>query len=160
MSIELSNADCEKGQVAQQPPISYAQPKSSTTLIASRETIKMRTPKGEFKQALLGNRVDGEECIKHISSFRQYMEKLGHEAKLELAQEATQAAYYDLTKVKGEKFLDKEIPLQKPRDLRKSGLRKKSLRKPRSLRAPSWARHMISSVNCYETTQKPNGIES
>ncbi len=54
----------------------------------------------------------------------------------------------------------KKVLLKKPRYLIKSTLRKKSLRKPRLLRAPSRAQHMISFVNCYETTQKPNGIES
>jgi len=68
-SIELSIADCKRGQVSQRPPISYVQSKSSTTLIASRETIKMKTPEGESKQAVLGNGADGEEYVKHLKAF-------------------------------------------------------------------------------------------
>ncbi len=92
-SVELSNADCKWGQVSQRPPILYVQSKSSTTLIASRETIKKKTPEGESKQAVLGNGADGEEYVKHLMAFHQYAEKLGHEAKLESTEKATQAAY-------------------------------------------------------------------
>ena len=54
----------------------------------------------------------------------------------------------------------RRIPLQKSRDLKKSRLKKKCLRKPRLLSAPSHARPTISFVNCYKMTQKHNGIES
>ena len=87
--MELSDADCEKGQVTQRPPIAYAQSKSSTALMSTRETIKMKTPEGESKQTLLGNRADGEEYVKHLMSFHQYSEKLGHEADLEAAAKVT-----------------------------------------------------------------------
>ena len=120
----------------------------------------MKTPEGESKQAVLGNGAGGEEYVKHLNNFFQYAEKLGHEAKLELAAVATQTAYQNLKKVRGEILLTKKVLLQKPRDLRKSRLGKESLRKPRLLRAPSRAQPMISFVNCYKMTQKPNGIES
>ncbi len=58
-SVEISDADCEKGQVSQRPPISYATSKSSTALMSSRDTIKMKTPEGESKQTLLNNGADG-----------------------------------------------------------------------------------------------------
>ena len=61
------------------------QSKSSTTLIASRETIKMKTPEGESKQAVLGNGADREDYVKHLKAFFRYAEKMGHEAKLGLA---------------------------------------------------------------------------
>jgi hypothetical protein len=76
-SVELSDADYEKGQVTQWPPIAYAQSKSGTALMSTRETIKMKTPKGESKQTLLGDGADGEEYVKHLMSFHQYLEKLG-----------------------------------------------------------------------------------
>ena len=68
-SVELSDADCKKGQFTQRPPIAHAQSKSSTALMSSMDTIKMKTPKGESKQTLLGNGVDGEKYIKHLMSF-------------------------------------------------------------------------------------------
>ena len=68
-SIELSNADCEKGQVTQQPPIAYAESKASTALMSTRDTIKMKTPEGESKQTLLGNGADEEEYVEHLMSF-------------------------------------------------------------------------------------------
>ena len=52
--------------------ISYATSKSSTALILSRDTIKMKTPEGESKQTLLCDRADGEEYAKHLMSFGQY----------------------------------------------------------------------------------------
>jgi len=158
-SVELSNADCEKGQVSQRPPISYAQPKSSTTLIASRETIKMKTPEGESNHALLANGADGEEYVCHIMAFHQYLEKLGHEAKLEAASKVSRVVYQSFKKVKGEKPPEKEKnSTAETRDLQKSRLRKKHLRKPRLPSAPSHARPTISFINCYETTQKHNGM--
>jgi hypothetical protein len=35
-------------------------------------------PEGESKQTLLGNRADGEEYVKHLMSFTQFMEKKGY----------------------------------------------------------------------------------
>jgi len=128
-SVEMSNADCERGQVSQQPPISYLQSKSSTTLIASRETIKMKIPGGEFKQAVLGNRADGEEYVKHLKAFFRYAEKLGHEAKLESAEKASQAAYQNLKKIRGEKPHDKESPTAKTERLEKVKVAKEELEK-------------------------------
>ena len=110
-SIELSDADCEK------EPISYATSKSSTALISSRDTIKMKTPKGESKQTLLGDRADGEEYIKHLMSFDQYSEKLGYEADLEAASMVTLIGYQSLKKVvksqPGEKETAKAVRLEK-----------------------------------------------
>jgi len=44
---ELNDADCKKGHVSQRPPISYVLSKDETSMKASRETIKMKTPEGE-----------------------------------------------------------------------------------------------------------------
>jgi hypothetical protein len=100
MPVELSDADCEKGQVTQRPPIAYAQSKSSTALVlvSSRDNIKMKTPKGESKQTLLGDGADGEEYVKHLMSFNRYSEKLGYEADLEAAAKVTLIAYQSLKK--------------------------------------------------------------
>jgi hypothetical protein len=35
-------------------------------------------PKGESKQSLLDNRVDGDEYVKHLMSFARFMEKKGY----------------------------------------------------------------------------------
>jgi hypothetical protein len=119
MPVELSDADCEKGQVTQRPPIAYAQSKSSTALVlvSSRDNIKMKTPKGESKQTLLGDGADGEEYVKHLMSFNRYSEKLGYEADLEAAAKVTLIAYQSLKKVvkvqPGEKEPAKAVRLAK-----------------------------------------------
>jgi hypothetical protein len=89
MSYESNDADCEKGQVTQQPPIPYAVSKNGLLVSTLRETIKIKTPKGESKQTLLGNGADGEEYVKHLMSFARFMEKKGYKADLEAASKVT-----------------------------------------------------------------------
>ena len=72
---ELNNADCEKGHVYQRPPISYATSKDEALIKAFRETIKMKTPKGEMKVAVLGDSPGPEEYLQHISSFVRMLER-------------------------------------------------------------------------------------
>jgi hypothetical protein len=81
-SYELSNADCEKGQVTQWLPILYAVSKNGLLMSTLQETIKIKMPKGESKQSLLGNGADGEEYVKHLMSFARFMEKKGYKADL------------------------------------------------------------------------------
>jgi hypothetical protein len=69
MSYELSDADCEKGQVTQRPPIPYAVSKNGLLVSTLQETVKIKTLEGESKQSLLGNRADREEYVKHLMSF-------------------------------------------------------------------------------------------
>ena len=57
-------------------------------MTSTQETIKMKTPEGESKQAVLGNRTDAEEYVKHLMSFDQFMEKKGYGADLESAAKA------------------------------------------------------------------------
>ena len=70
---ELNDADCEKGHVSQRPPISYALSKDETAMKASRETIKMKTPEGEVKVAVLGDSPGPEEYLQHINNFIQML---------------------------------------------------------------------------------------
>jgi hypothetical protein len=72
---ELNDADCEKGHVSQWPPISYATYKDKALIKASRETIKMKTPEGEVKVAVLGDSPGPEEYLQHISSFIRMLER-------------------------------------------------------------------------------------
>ncbi len=88
----MSDADCEKGQFTQQPPIPYAVSKNGLLVSTLQETIKVKTPKGESKQTLLGDRADGEEYVKHLMSFFQFMEKKGYKADLEAAAKITLSA--------------------------------------------------------------------
>ncbi len=76
----MSDADCEKGQVTQRPPIPYAVSKNGLLVSTLRETVKIKMPKGESKQSLLGNRADGKEYVKHLMSFARFMEKKRYEA--------------------------------------------------------------------------------
>jgi len=66
---ELNNAECEKGQLTQRPPIPYATSKAETILKASRETVKMKTPEGEVKMAVLGDSPGTEEYFQHLNAF-------------------------------------------------------------------------------------------
>ena len=43
--------------------------------MTTRGTVKIKTPEGEHKQAILGDGADGEEYIKHLISFDHLMEK-------------------------------------------------------------------------------------
>ncbi len=88
-SHKLSNADCEKGQVAQRPPIPYAVSKNGLLVSTLRETIKVKTPEGESKKTLLGDGADMEEYVKHLMSFFRFMEKKGYEADLEATTKVT-----------------------------------------------------------------------
>jgi hypothetical protein len=42
---------------------------------ASRETIKMKTPEGEVKVAVLGDSPNAEEYLQHINNFIQMLER-------------------------------------------------------------------------------------
>ncbi len=72
---ELNDTDCKKGHVSQQPPISCALSKNETSVKASRETIKMKTPEGEVKVAVLGDSPGEEEYLQHINNFIRMLEK-------------------------------------------------------------------------------------
>jgi hypothetical protein len=98
-SHKLSDADCKNGQVTQRPPILYAVSKNGLLVRSSRETIKIKTPKGESKQTLLGNGVDKEEYVKHLMSFFQFMEKKGYKADLKAAAKVTLSATTALKKL-------------------------------------------------------------
>jgi hypothetical protein len=60
---KLNDAECEKGHITQRPPIPYATSKATTTMKASRETVKMKTPEGEVKVAVLGDSPGAEEYL-------------------------------------------------------------------------------------------------
>jgi len=64
---DLSDQECEKGQLTQRPPIPYATFKAETILKASRETVKIKTPEGEVTMAVLGERPGVEEYIRSSS---------------------------------------------------------------------------------------------
>jgi hypothetical protein len=107
-SYKLSNADCEKGHVTQQPPIPYAVSKNGLHMSTLRETVKIKTPEEESKQTLLGNRADGEEYLKHLMSFFCFMEKKGYNADLEKASRVTLSATTALKKLAKAQHGDKD----------------------------------------------------
>jgi hypothetical protein len=82
MSNELNDADCEKGHVTQRPPIPYATSKAESTMKASRETIKMKTPEGEVKVAVLGDSPDTKEYLQHLNAFLQMLTRKKYEDDL------------------------------------------------------------------------------
>ncbi len=99
-SYKLSNTDCKKGHVTQWLPIPYAVSKNGLLVSTLQETAKIKTPRGESKQSLLGNRVDGEEYVKHLMTFFHFMEKKGYEADLEKASRVTLSATTTLKNAK------------------------------------------------------------
>jgi hypothetical protein len=62
---ELNDADCKKGHVSQH----------EASIKASRETIKMKTPEGKVKVAVLGDNPGPEEYLQHISTFVRMLER-------------------------------------------------------------------------------------
>jgi len=68
-TTNLSDQECEKGQLTQRPPIPYATSKAETILKASRETVKMKIPEGEVKMAVLGDSLGAEEYLQHLNAF-------------------------------------------------------------------------------------------
>jgi len=114
---ELNDADCKKGHVSQRPPISYATSKDEASIKASRETIKMKTPEGEVKVAVLGDSPGPEEYLQHISSFVRMLErkKISEDLlKLAKAVASLKALVRRLTTAPtGEKSADKTIQLEK-----------------------------------------------
>ncbi len=79
---ELTDQDCEKGQLTQRPPIPYATPKAETTMKASRETFKLKTAEGEVKVAVLGDSPGPEEYLQHINSFLRNLSRKKMDAKM------------------------------------------------------------------------------
>ena len=97
-SVELNDSECKKDQVSQQPPIPYATSKSSLLMMTTRETVKMKTPEGEHKQAILGYGADEEEYVKHLMSFDRLLEKKGYKSDLADAAKAVLKAGMTLKK--------------------------------------------------------------
>ncbi len=74
-TTELTDQECEKGQLTQRPPFPYAIPKAETNLKASRETVKMKTPEGEVKMAVLGDSPGTEEYLQHLNAFQRMISR-------------------------------------------------------------------------------------
>ena len=108
--VELTDAECEKGQVTPQPPILYAKSKAGLLVQASRDTIKLNTLEGESKQGLLGNNLDAEEFILHFSFFTRHLEKTGVEDKLKKATELAESLTASLKKLLHAPVKEKEAP--------------------------------------------------
>jgi hypothetical protein len=81
-STELTDQECEKGQLTQRPPIPYATSKVETILKASRETVKMKTPEGEVKMAVLGDSPSAEEYLQHLNTFQRMLARQKSEEEL------------------------------------------------------------------------------
>jgi hypothetical protein len=79
---ELNDAECEKGHVTQRPPIPYTTSKAETTTKASRETVKVSTPEGEVKVALLGDSPGAEEYLQHLNVFLRMLARKKYEDDL------------------------------------------------------------------------------
>ena len=73
---ELTDQECEKGQLTQRPPIPYAIPKAETNLKASREeNVKMKTPKGEVKMPVPDDSPGTEKYLQHLNAFRRMISR-------------------------------------------------------------------------------------
>ena len=79
---ELNDAECKKGHVTQWPPIPYATSKAETTMKASRETVKVKTPEGEVKVAVLGDSPSAEEYLQHLNVFLRMLARKKYEDDL------------------------------------------------------------------------------
>jgi hypothetical protein len=117
---KLNDADCEKGHVSQGPPISYATSKDKALIKASRKTIKMKTPEGKVKVAVLGDSPGPEEYLQHISSFVRMLERMkisNDLLKLAKAVTSLKAPVRRLTTApQGEKPAEKTVRLELLKD--------------------------------------------
>jgi len=68
---ELTDQECKKGQLTQRPPVPYAISKAEINLKASRANVKMKTPEGEVKMAVLGDSPGTEEYLQHLNAFQR-----------------------------------------------------------------------------------------
>jgi hypothetical protein len=93
--------------------------------MTTRGTVKIKTPEGEHKQAILGDGADGEEYIKHLMSFDRLIKKKEYRADLAEAAKAV---------LKASLTLKNHSKVPKGERLKESSLQ------PRSPRAPSRAR--------------------
>jgi hypothetical protein len=82
---DIKDADCERGRVTQQPPISYAQYKYPKWL-SEPDTVKVRLPQGEqYVCELMSHTTIAETYLKW---FQTYLRILGEKelcAPLEVA---------------------------------------------------------------------------
>jgi len=102
---ELKDQEYKKGQLTQRPPISYATPKAETSLKASRETVKVKTPEGEVKMAVLGDSPGPEEYLQHHNVFLQMLVRkkwVDELAKLTKAVDTAAALAGKLMKIRDE----------------------------------------------------------
>jgi len=82
LTSELNDAECKKGQLTQRPPIPYATSKAETILKATRKTIKLKTPEGEVKMAVLGDSQGVEEYLQHLNAFLQMLARKKYEDEM------------------------------------------------------------------------------
>jgi len=72
---ELTDQECKKGQLTQRPPIPYVIYKAEANLKASRENVKMKTPEGKVKMAVLGDSPGTEEYLQHLNAFQRMISR-------------------------------------------------------------------------------------
>jgi hypothetical protein len=111
----------------------------------TRETVKIKMPEEESKQAILGGGADGEEYVKHLMPFTRFMEKKGYEADLQATAKAVLSKRLILKRHC--KVPQGEKDPAKAKRLTEVEAAKKISSKPRSRRAPSLLLHMISFAN-------------
>ena len=145
----------ERRQIALQPPILYAVSKSGLLLSASRDAIKLKTTKGEFKQALLGDNPEGEDYVKQYTFFFRHKEKMGVEENLKKATKLVASTAPSLRKLLN--VPKKEKDEAKATRLTEVKVAKEKLAKPRSKKAPKQALLINSSKNYLPMTRKVNG---
>jgi hypothetical protein len=106
--------------VSQRPPISYTTSKDEASLKASRETIKMKTPEGEVKVAVLGDSPGPEEYLQHISTFVRMLERKKITDDLLKLAKAVASQKAPMRKLRiappGEKPADKTVRLEQLKD--------------------------------------------
>ncbi len=121
-----------------------------------RETVKIKTPKGESKQSLLGNGADVEEYMKHLMSFFHFMEKKGYKADLEVASKVTLGTTTALKKLAKAQHGEKDPA--KAEILTRVEAAKVRLIEAKVTESMLACLAYDLFVNCSETSPKSNGI--
>jgi hypothetical protein len=73
--------------------------KAESSLKASRETIKMKTPEGEVKVAVLGDSPGAEENLQHLNAFLRMLVRKKYKDDLTKLTKAVRVATALVTKL-------------------------------------------------------------
>jgi len=107
---------------------------------ASGETIKMKTPEGEVKVAVLSDSPGTEEFLQHLNAFLRMLQRKKYKDDLQKLAKAVGVATALVRKI--QEFRTERKAPRWPNNSSWSRPRKQSYEEQRSARAPRWGSSM------------------